>query len=109
MIFDAPQWKLVMDDIERPYAYVQNRVVVSSVRHPPRSVLMKVPTEFFPFVETVFSKHEMQLARKLGVEFVLDEQDDGYWYFGFSVVTKAELYRYLWRYTTDKVPPWMTQ
>ena len=107
MVFDSPQWKLVVDDIERQYAFVHNRLTVVPLRGPQRSVLMKVPTEFFPFIESVFDKKEMQAARSCGVDFFLDQQENGYWYLGFGVVGRVQIYRYLWMYKDGAVPSWM--
>lgn len=82
MIFDKEQWKVIAEDDKVLYGgFVRNSVVVHTA--PAYVVYIRVPTDFFPFIEQ-YCPEVVSLARKKPLSFYLDNEE-GHWVFGYYV------------------------
>lgn len=106
-VFDEPQWKIVQDEAgERPYGYARNVLHVNPRRGHIPAKHIQVPTDAFALLEVILSPGELEDARREGIQFFLDEGENGDWYFGVEVV-RTGAHRFLWRYTPAKLPGWL--
>lgn len=105
MVFDKPQWKWTKAEGEVNYGHVTNAILVRPERGPKRKAYTNVPTEIFPFLESL--GYTPEKLEKNGAYFILQQSAvDQSWVFFFHAPRVGELR--LWGYKKGGEPGWMS-